>query len=272
LRKVSKSFLDGHTQTFSARHVKWNQLMERTKKLVMTPRLQQMCISITEKLIALPCAACFVDPPDPDDPEDVEPSATRAYFQVINCPVDLNSILNRLKASGYETVDKWDHDVSLIWYNAEKYNGRSSFVFFLAHELCRHYTKLTKPFEWEHIPGWTARWLHLEKKMLDLLGTSPKPTKSYLANHPQAGPQEAIPEEQLAPLAKALKKLRKPADVMYVNNMLMRHFSRLHLGSDGTMIDLRILPPAAVRALHQYTQNRYTENNWSYPLPEPAAS
>jgi hypothetical protein len=236
----------------------------------MTARLRQKCISITEKLITLPCAACFIEPIDPNDPQEPDPALAREYFSVINCPVDLTSILGRLRRCEYDTVDTWDHDVSLVWYNAEKFSGRNSYVFVLAQELCRQYTKLRKPFEWESLRGWTERWVGLEKRMGDLLAAPPKVAKSHFASHGRAVAQEPFAEENFAPLAQALKKLRRPGDVMYIKNVLMRHMGRLSLSDDAPRIDLRALPPAGLRALQQHAQRRFAESGWQYPAPEPS--
>ena len=87
---------------------------QQTETLQMTPERREICLNITKKMMNYPCAKCFLEPVDPSE---------REYLEIIKSPQDLTSILSRLENSNYQTVDSWEQDVNLIWYNAEKFNG-----------------------------------------------------------------------------------------------------------------------------------------------------
>lgn len=73
----------------------------------------------------------------------VDPAALNVpdYFIVIQCPMDLGKIYDRLHCGYYTTVLEFGFDVRLVWSNALKYNQPNNIVYVLAKELSELFEK-----------------------------------------------------------------------------------------------------------------------------------
>jgi hypothetical protein len=78
------------------------------------------------------CATWFITPVSAADVPD--------YHQIIKKPMDLSTVLEKVKADEYETPDEVAADVELIWNNAIVYNG-------LEHPVAKAAIKSKEAFE-----------------------------------------------------------------------------------------------------------------------------
>jgi hypothetical protein len=115
-------------------------------------------------------------------------------------------VSERLVSNEYETIDLWERDIAMVWYNAEKYWGRNSYNFVLAQEL-------SQQFDLETCAGWTRTWVRLEKQLNDLLSDPPKVMKGHL--------EATRVEDEYVTLLKSLPRLTKSDYLLFFNNVLM---------------------------------------------------
>jgi hypothetical protein len=133
----------------------------------MDAQILKRCINITEMLTKLPCARLFSVP--------VDPALAPNYLQVIRRPMDLSTVLRRLKAGTCHDVKKWERDIRLILQNCRTYNTDESILTVLAKELIVHFEKMLKKFRArESLQGWADRYCKLSTKLDNLLAAHPR--------------------------------------------------------------------------------------------------
>ncbi|OHS94903.1 Bromodomain containing protein [Tritrichomonas foetus] len=84
------------------------------------------CKNFTKKLIKCELTIAFASPIDRN--ADWAPD----YFRIIEHPMDLSTIENKLEDSEYKTVEEWRSDINLIWKNAMTFNKKPSPLFYVA--------------------------------------------------------------------------------------------------------------------------------------------
>lgn len=230
---------------------------QKNETLQMNEKRRQICLSITKKMMEYPCAKCFLEPVDPSEKE---------YLEIIQSPQDLTSILSRLENNLYETVDAWEQDVNLIWYNAEKFNGSDSYIFILASQLAKRFNKLIKEIDIERIECWMKYFYDLEAHLDTLMKSSPPKTKEYFpVDVENDDTDQKFTENDLSALDKALKNLTKPSDLLYFNNVLKRYVPIVDINAEPVSVDIRDLPNKTLRLLKDYAVKRHKEIGKPYP-------
>lgn len=202
----------------------------------MNPGEKRLCLAVTTTLMTYPCAVSFV--------------------QTVDDEIGLETIVARLHADEYKTVEAWDSDVALLWYNAEKFSGHNSFIFLLAKEVEKHYRKLRRQLD--RVDGWTRRWVKLEKKMNDLMGKAPAKARK-VAPKVEKREEVVLDDSESRRLLKATRFLTKSADILFLNNVMMM-FTNIDMQMESVNMDLRDLPPAASRAIRDYAMKRLGSN------------
>jgi hypothetical protein len=231
----------------------------------MDPKQKEICIEITKKLAEYPCASCFAEPFDMPEPEPGVKSSNRS-FEVISSSRDLATILKRLQNNEYQSVSDWDRDVSLIWYDAEKFNGRCSCVFLLAQALSRHFQKLKRRVI-DSLEDWIKAVVSTEKKMANLMRSAPGQAKRFLpaqviGHNPG---EEAFSEEDYSALLKAVRSLSRASDKLFVRNLLVTFMPNVNIDDEYLNVDLRELPTEALALMKDRAVRRFQELNREYP-------
>lgn len=100
----------------------------------------EFCTNYTQKLLEHPLASAFVKPVDP------ELDNAPGYFDVIEHPMDLETIQNKIGSGEYPSAKEWMDDIALVWSNCMKYNHQSTFIYriaeFLAEKTKRRFQRL----------------------------------------------------------------------------------------------------------------------------------
>lgn len=230
---------------------------QEVEPLPMDERRRQICLDITKKMMDYPCAKCFLEPVDPSEKE---------YLAIIKSPQDLTSILSRLENSNYQTVDSWEQDVNLIWYNAEKFNGSNSYIFILASQLAKRFNNIKKAIDIERLENWTKLFYKLEAQLDSLMKSSPPPAKEYFpADSEEEVSDEKFTETDLSALKNALKALTKSSDTLYFCNVLKRYAPNVDINAEPLSIDIRDLPNHTLHLLKEYAVKRHKEIGKPYP-------
>lgn len=132
----------------------------------MTPVEQAFCARCLEKLQNHPLAFAFLEKVDPV--RDHVPD----YFDVIEEPMDLGTVEERLKDGVYDSSEQFIRDVNLIWRNSITYNRRNqSPLEQIAEEMNK---KCSRMFAKGRVPKteadeWSRKVASVNKKMTRLL-------------------------------------------------------------------------------------------------------
>ena len=87
--------------------------------------------NITKKLLNHPLSKAFLEP-IPKNAEWAED-----YFKIIQIPMDLSTVQNKLNNNQYKSLIDWEKDINLIWNNGKKFNLEKSTIYVCADILER---------------------------------------------------------------------------------------------------------------------------------------
>ena len=143
------------------------------------------CIHIVETIIQHPASGPF------RKPIDIE--ALPNYYEIIEDPQDFGGILERLKNKDIRSLREFKRDMNLIWENAVKYNGKSSWPAALAHQCKKIFESEMK----RKMPQSTIQWFEqvnlYQKKLQHLTGNPP-------VSLTESAPVEILERKTLTPL------------------------------------------------------------------------
>ena len=69
------------------------------------------------------------------EPVDAEAWNIPTYFEIIKCPMDLGTVLSKLKKNEYYSIFDFGDDVQLTFDNAMKFNPPGNYVYLYADKL-----------------------------------------------------------------------------------------------------------------------------------------
>lgn len=95
----------------------------------MKASVKQTLLDIVKKIKQRPSARWFIEPVDSSNDDFSD------YYDVIENPMDLNTIQNKLQTDQYRTVSEFKEDLSLIWKNCQKYWQDESVTTTLAQDI-----------------------------------------------------------------------------------------------------------------------------------------
>lgn len=98
---------------------------------------KHMCKKITQCLIESPYGAPFIHPVDENDAPD--------YYNLIEQPIDLSTIMNKIKQDLYESIEQYRSDIDLIFMNCKKYNESNSMIVEWCNKIQSEFDQLFKP-------------------------------------------------------------------------------------------------------------------------------
>jgi hypothetical protein len=133
----------------------------------LSPVEAEFCKRVTNKISYSPLASLFLQPVDPI--RDGCPD----YFKKIKEPMDLGTILEKLKAGSYASTAQWEQDLMRIWSNAIAYNQPGSVFQRIAEKLRKKSQKLVKFIPRTEVELWNRDLLRAAKKVSKLLKFNP---------------------------------------------------------------------------------------------------
>lgn len=133
----------------------------------MTSTQNSFCVKVTEELSKLPISILFLRPVDPirDNCPD--------YLDRIKSPMDLGTVMRKLKNHQYSTPERWKEDVNLIWHNAKLYNGPDNFISTIAQELEEYFAEKTSFIPKKETEDWLLSINAIMKKLVLLADSRP---------------------------------------------------------------------------------------------------
>lgn len=107
----------------------------------MGDNLPPQCIKITKEFMDDKLSSLFMEPFHPD--KDLQDE----YYSIIKKPMDLSTVMRKLKENSYLSIGDWSDDMKLIFDNAINFNGEESLVGSIAIYLKRKLVKRMKIIE-----------------------------------------------------------------------------------------------------------------------------
>lgn len=108
----------------------------------MGDHLPPQCIKITKQFMDDKLSGFFIEPfHDPDK------AVRDDYYSIIKKPMDLSTIMKKLKENNYVCISDWSNDMNLIFDNAIKYNTDKTLIGNIAIYLKRKLEKKIKNIE-----------------------------------------------------------------------------------------------------------------------------
>ena len=139
----------------------------------------EYCKEVTQKLYNHPLAVPFLIPVDPQ--RDFAPD----YFQKIQHPMDLGTVMQKLEKNEYNNSKEWAADVQLVWLNARTYNPRKSLLYIVAEILQNKFQRIYKTIPRTEEQLWAIRLSKANEKLRAFFATYPPPAESIVPRLPE---------------------------------------------------------------------------------------
>jgi hypothetical protein len=122
---------------------------------------RKKCAEIVKNLLQHRIASIFADPVDPELDQCPD------YFDVIERPMDLGTVLSKIERNRYETFRDFCADVDLVWQNATDYNGEESLIAMLAAQLSAWFHEMVENMSDSEPSDWFKRLMKLGASIRD---------------------------------------------------------------------------------------------------------
>jgi hypothetical protein len=118
--------------------------------MLVTEGQRDRCLAVLDKLSSRAISRPFSQPVDPI--RDNMPN----YFALVQRPMDLGTVRQKLLANEYPSVSAWRDDVELIWANSLAVNPKASLPGTVTVELQGLFRRLTQHFTDNPDSDWLA--------------------------------------------------------------------------------------------------------------------
>lgn len=225
-------------------------------------QVKEACLEIMDKVMKRPCAALFLEPVDPD--RDGAPN----YYMVVKKPVDLGTIRRRLENDEYQSVAAWNREMNLIWGNAEKFNGRESFLCTIAMEIRRNFEKEFRKIKTLNLQKWAQTVSELKDCLDNLLDSPPEPVTKFATISEKPDPNQLKPfsDEEMDLFIRSTMLITSKQDAKKMLHIIRLYEPRFNGPDQDKQIDVGQLSVPTLHNLREYVNHRLTDLN--IPLPK----
>lgn len=223
--------------------------------------IKELCIEIMTNLMKRPCSSLFLQPVNPE--LDGAPN----YLKIVKKPTDLGTIKHHLEEGDYQSINAWWREMNLIWTNAEKFNGKESFMCYLAYEIKRNFDKEYKRVAITNMQTWVQTVSKLKDKLDDLLDEPPDPVTKYaiISEKSDVNQMKPLTEEEMDSFIKGSMLLSSPQDAKKMIHIIRSYEPRFQLPDDNAEIDVSTLSSNTLIALKNYVIQRLEDLNVPFP-------
>jgi hypothetical protein len=223
--------------------------------------LRETCLEIMDAVMKRPCAALFLEPVNPD--RDGAPN----YYSVVKRPIDLGTIRKRLADDEYQSVAAWSRDMSLVWGNAEKFNGKDSFLCLIAQEIRRNFEKEFRKLKTSSLQKWIQVLGDLKDCLDDYLDTPPDPVAQFAIISEKPDPNQLKPftDEEMDLFIRASMMLTAKQDAKKMFHLIRLNDASFVGPSEDGLVDVNALSVPALHALKDYVTQRINDLNLPHP-------
>ena len=196
----------------------------------------KLCLYITAELRKSPAASVFNEPVDP------KKQSIPDYYKKIRNPQDLGTIYGRLQRKEYKSVGQWEKDINLIWMNAETYNGKDSYIAFMANHMKKKLERLKKPLDRRNISGWTKNIYQLREKFDSMLASCP-PSLQLIAprdlNSASAIFHSSFTYQNISDLMKVSEMIKTQNNIDQVSEIIQKNNTQFEANLTDNVDDIK---------------------------------
>lgn len=223
---------------------------------------RKLCLYITAELRKSPAASVFNEPVDP------KKQNIPNYHKKIRNPQDLGTIYKRLQQNEYKTVVDWEKAIDTVWINAETYNGKDSYIAFMAQHMKKKFERLKKPLDTRSVSGWTKRVYQLREKFDSLLSVCPPSLQSIIPRNLDstcAAFQTPFNAKEISNLIKASEMVKTQKDIDQIAAILRKNDPPVDTNFDFLVVDLNTLSNSTLHEISSYYRKQLIEQGLPYP-------
>ena len=125
------------------------------------------CLKLVEELMTWKICIPFIEMVDP------EKDGAPGYFQVVEEPMCLQEVKNRILGKHYRHISEFKRDMNLIWENAERYNGENNLYTQFAREGANWFEKKMKHFPETLEEEWMTKFRKVAKQFYEAIENPP---------------------------------------------------------------------------------------------------
>ena len=215
------------------------------------------CIEIMTNVMKKPCAIPFLEPVRPEDAPE--------YRTVVKKPIDLGTIKKKLMDDEYPSVAAWGREMGLIWANAEKFNGRESFLNIAALEMKRHFEKEYRKLKTLNLQKWAQTVSELKDELDELLDSPPDPVTKFATISEKPDPNQLKPftDKEMDDFMRSSMLLSSKQDAKKMLHIIRVHDPTFRGPDEAMQIDVGQLTVGALHALRDYVNQRLADSRAS---------
>jgi hypothetical protein len=193
----------------------------------------ECCSRITRELIEHPLASIFVEPTTTLQGEPLR------FLMDVRHPMDLSTVLAKLRNHEYANSKDWESDINLIFKNCLSSHGSCHIASKLALFVQSRFEKLKKQLQLTSYDGWVARCRSLQRKLGVLLTQQSGRVRS-------PSPEPATRNEILAG---KLSQIEDRASIIEVVRVLTEYGVPVKWKAKVLALNVDELPPETLDAL-----------------------
>lgn len=125
----------------------------------ITDEQRKWCLKVITHLFKWKLTVFFRRPIDPN--KDQLPN----YFQIIQKPMDLETVKKTLLNGNYQSIQSFISDLQLIFENAKTYHGKSTVMWFIAEEILQWISKMEESLHLSADQIWYNELAEIQKKI-----------------------------------------------------------------------------------------------------------
>ncbi|KAH0790298.1 Bromodomain containing protein [Histomonas meleagridis] len=224
----------------------------------LTPTQKNACIKITNQLLSHPGSEIFSKPVESNLPN---------YYKIIDNPQDLGTILQRLQSDEYKSISEWEDAINTVWSNAKKFNGKNSYINFIAEYLSHKFQSYKKLVEILNLNDWIIYLYELKDEFDKLLENCPPSLKTII---PKAleGEIPLLPDftsKDMNNLIAASQIVNDPIDVENVEDIIRKNDPSFNVSEKVLVVDVNNLSIKTLHEIRAYYQMKMVKLGMSYP-------
>lgn len=217
----------------------------------LTPSQHARCVEIMNELLSFHTSRMFSQPVDPvrDDCPN--------YLKVVKNPMDLGTVMRKLRSGAYASVAEWKADVNLVWANSFAFNPKTSLMRSITKELSDYFHKATLNFSGAEIADWNDELLSLLQEMNAIMRDMPKSDAAPPRRRARGGrrpqcsrappPARAsyapLPIDQLRKLTNDINSLKDEYQLNVIGELLRANEKVVDDDNDMIEVDIKMIRP-----------------------------
>ena len=106
-----------------------------------------------------------------------EEEFSKVSESLFKTPMKIQIITEKLQCGKYASIQDWNNDMELIWFNAKNYYSQGSLMFDIIETLQSWYQKRTARLPLKEEDEWLCKYKKIQKRMNKIIKSQPESFK-----------------------------------------------------------------------------------------------